>query len=254
VGLFGALATRYRLIGRSISEVEIWQELAPFLEMSKPDSIEALAEYIVFLERPEDAKLPWLRAAVYGAVTNARTFRQLTDMAIARGVPWVSFLRLTPEELGSNLVSLLFRTIWARQAEDVKTIENHVARVKCDGSRMYLELQCLRTFAVDFGTTQILGMTSKRDAALDEFAALLTKADQEGVTSKHCETYAQRIPVYTSAVRKITPDSTSFIHIGTVFSECSGCGKNFEIAAFGMLEFVAMVKVVREFVNSVSVR
>jgi hypothetical protein len=61
VGLYGALATRYKSYGVSVSEREIWQELVPFLLMTEQEAPEALAEYVLYKERPNEARVPWLQ-------------------------------------------------------------------------------------------------------------------------------------------------------------------------------------------------
>jgi hypothetical protein len=63
-GLFGALYTRYMTAGISKDAAEIWVELSPFLLMEEPDGLEALCEYVVYQERPSEAKTSWLKYAV----------------------------------------------------------------------------------------------------------------------------------------------------------------------------------------------
>jgi hypothetical protein len=84
VGLYGALATRRRLMGRFGSEVEVWAELAPFLSMAPDQAIDALAEYVVFLERPGEARTAWLRTLVNQSLATTGPHEQLAALA-ARG-------------------------------------------------------------------------------------------------------------------------------------------------------------------------
>ena len=41
IALYGALATRYRLMGKPVGEVQIWSELVPFLGMAEATGVEA---------------------------------------------------------------------------------------------------------------------------------------------------------------------------------------------------------------------
>lgn len=64
IDLYGALGTRYRARFRPISEVALWTELAPFLSMNEADAVEALAEYMVYKEMPDEARVEWLKDRV----------------------------------------------------------------------------------------------------------------------------------------------------------------------------------------------
>ena len=60
VGLYGALATRYMAGFHPVSEVVVWAELAPFVNLNPNDGLAALAEYVVYKETPLDARREWL--------------------------------------------------------------------------------------------------------------------------------------------------------------------------------------------------
>ena len=65
--LFGAMASRYQLSGvphSAMTEVLIWAELGPFLWLDGPTAREAIAEYVVYKERPSEARIAWLEAVV----------------------------------------------------------------------------------------------------------------------------------------------------------------------------------------------
>jgi hypothetical protein len=53
--LHGALALRYAASYRGVPEAVVWLEVAPFLTLSSEQSVAALAEYVVFKERPAKA-------------------------------------------------------------------------------------------------------------------------------------------------------------------------------------------------------
>lgn len=64
LGLYGALVTRYMARAQSVSEVQIWMELTPFIKLEPDDGLKALAEYIVYKEMPLDANREWLSEQV----------------------------------------------------------------------------------------------------------------------------------------------------------------------------------------------
>jgi hypothetical protein len=68
VGLYGALASRYKSYGVSVSQREIWQELVPFLLMTEQEAPQALAEYVLYKERPNEARVPWLQNLLNNAL------------------------------------------------------------------------------------------------------------------------------------------------------------------------------------------
>ncbi len=64
-GLYGALSTRYIVAKISRLETVLWAVLTPFILMSKKESVEALAEYIVCVEDPKDRQREkWLKELI----------------------------------------------------------------------------------------------------------------------------------------------------------------------------------------------
>jgi hypothetical protein len=60
MALYGAMGTRYMTRGQEPAEAVIWAEVAPFMKLERSEGIEALAEYVVFQERPAEARVDWL--------------------------------------------------------------------------------------------------------------------------------------------------------------------------------------------------
>ena len=92
VALYGALATRYRLMKRPVVEVEIWAELAPFLGMLPGRGVEALAEYIVYQERPGEARTSWLKEEINNALMLRGPHLQFAVFALGNRVLWTNWL------------------------------------------------------------------------------------------------------------------------------------------------------------------
>ena len=134
VGLYGALATRCRLMGRSGSEVDVWAELAPFLGMAPGQAVDALAEYVVFLERPGDARVAWLRALVNDSLATPGPHVQFAAMGIANHAPWAMWL---DEKVAQHVQRA---TGPARNPESVKPASRSGPRTKqADALRHYNE-------------------------------------------------------------------------------------------------------------------
>ena len=99
-GLFGALGTRYKLRGvlRSpgFPDVVLWPELAPFLLMSRQDAVEALAEYVLWQERPSTARTEWLARKINDALrtkpSNEDSPRHFAWTAFINQVRWCELL------------------------------------------------------------------------------------------------------------------------------------------------------------------
>lgn len=107
LGLYGALGSRYRAWGRPINEAIIWSELTPFLLMDQSGGIEALAEYAVFQERPNEARTGWLRDRINLSFRSYhdKSVIAATSIALMNGVAWCdllepSVLRLIEDEAG----------------------------------------------------------------------------------------------------------------------------------------------------------
>jgi len=99
-GLFGALGTRYKVRGvlrnPAFPDVVLWPELTPFLLMSKEDSVEALAEYALWQERPSAAKKEWLARKINSALSTKPSSddspRSLASLAFINNVSWCELL------------------------------------------------------------------------------------------------------------------------------------------------------------------
>lgn len=94
VGLYGALGTRYIVRGTPVAEVILRGEIAPFLVMKEAEAVEALAEYVVFQERPKDARVAWLKKAINSSLRSCRETSR-TAMAAAgliNQVAWCALL------------------------------------------------------------------------------------------------------------------------------------------------------------------
>jgi hypothetical protein len=97
-GLIGALGTRYKVRGVLPSyEHVLWVELAPFLLMSKEDSVEALTEYVLWQEQPSAAKRTWLAIKINKALsgvpsTDDNSYRSFAPIAFLNNVRWCELL------------------------------------------------------------------------------------------------------------------------------------------------------------------
>lgn len=72
-GLYQALASRWQVRGipvNTLTQTMIWAELLPFLHLDQTMARNAIAEYVVYKERPRDAKIDWLTQVVkHGCAT-----------------------------------------------------------------------------------------------------------------------------------------------------------------------------------------
>lgn len=99
-GLFGALGTRYKLTGvfraPGFPDVVLWPELAPFLLMSQADAVEAVAEYVLWQERPSAARTDWLARKINEALRNKPSSedspRHFASAAFINQVRWCDLL------------------------------------------------------------------------------------------------------------------------------------------------------------------
>jgi hypothetical protein len=114
-GLFGALGTRYKLLGRvpngAVSEVVLWGELAPFLAMPQEEAVEALAEYVVAQEKPRQARLAWLKSVVNRAAMGiSDQHLLLAEGGLRNNAFWSSLLdENTHKELCSRIDRLIHK-------------------------------------------------------------------------------------------------------------------------------------------------
>ena len=107
--LVGALMARYKHSGRLFAEIVHWTEITPFACMSPQDGREALAEYIVCQERPQDGRLDWLKKMINSALhrpsgsEEARDARSLASETLyfPSNIPWLKWL---DEEVGKQLM------------------------------------------------------------------------------------------------------------------------------------------------------
>jgi hypothetical protein len=94
VGLYGALGSRYRARGTPVVEAVMWGELAPFLAMRESDAVEALAEYVLYQERPRDARLHWLKELINSSLGSCKDSSRMAMAAVGfiNQVAWCSLL------------------------------------------------------------------------------------------------------------------------------------------------------------------
>jgi hypothetical protein len=99
-GLFGALGDRYKVRGvlrdPAFPDVVLWAELTPFLLMSKEDSVDALAEYVLWQERPSAARKEWLTQKINRALSTKPSSndspRSLASLGLINNVSWCELL------------------------------------------------------------------------------------------------------------------------------------------------------------------
>lgn len=92
--LYGALGTRYQAGGRVPPELKLWAELAPFLGLGESDARESLAEYVVYCEKPGEARVDALRTKVNEGLRRAnKEVRMMAFMALQHDVAWACLLQ-----------------------------------------------------------------------------------------------------------------------------------------------------------------
>jgi hypothetical protein len=93
-GLYGALGTRYMAGFKSVPEVVIWAELAPFLNLEQNDGLQALAEYVVYKEMPLDANKKWISEQIKKGLSLLRDEERkgIEMMAKVNRFAWTSLL------------------------------------------------------------------------------------------------------------------------------------------------------------------
>jgi len=112
VGLYGALASRYRVRGAPVVEVAIWGELAPFLEMKETEAVEALAEYVVFQERPQDARVTWLKGTINSALQSCsdESRKAMAGAGLINQVAWCALLEPSTRKAIEDAIERLDET------------------------------------------------------------------------------------------------------------------------------------------------
>lgn len=109
IGLFGALASRYRVMGKESSEPSIYAELAPFLGMEASEGVEALVEYVVYQERPGEAKLAWLTEVINRSLSVPGPHTRFAIFGLMNRVTWSNWLgekaRTVIEAAGTGIAS-----------------------------------------------------------------------------------------------------------------------------------------------------
>ncbi|MDM8008897.1 MAG: hypothetical protein QUV05_22385 [Phycisphaerae bacterium] len=99
-GLYGALASRYKAratwgsAGVPSSETVIWADLAPFVAMPEPLAVQALAEYVVYQEMPDQAMTTTLTWRIELALMKMEdiSLKQMAVMGLANKVAWSSLI------------------------------------------------------------------------------------------------------------------------------------------------------------------
>ncbi|MBU0640078.1 MAG: hypothetical protein ABII12_13100 [Planctomycetota bacterium] len=93
-GLYGALATRYKAGFKSMPEVAVWSELAPFVHLPPDEGLAALAEYVVYKEMPAKADRPALSAQIRRgwSLLDQDERESMEAMAEINGFPWLLLL------------------------------------------------------------------------------------------------------------------------------------------------------------------
>jgi hypothetical protein len=95
VGLYSALSTRYMAGFEEKTEVELWSELAPFLELEPNDGLAALAEYIVYKEMPVKADVSMLTKFIKKGLSLLikEEHRSLVDVARLNNCMWTTLVQ-----------------------------------------------------------------------------------------------------------------------------------------------------------------
>ena len=75
----------------------MWGELAPFLAMKETEAVEALAEYVVFQERPNEARAAWLKGLINSVLRSPGddTRTAMAHVGLMNRVPWCLLLAST---------------------------------------------------------------------------------------------------------------------------------------------------------------
>lgn len=94
IGLYGALGSRYQAHRKSVAEVVLWGELAPFLLMEETEAVEALAEYVVYKEMPNKARVEWLKQVMNASIESCQddSRKVMAAGGLLNRVAWCSLL------------------------------------------------------------------------------------------------------------------------------------------------------------------
>lgn len=101
IGMYGALGLRHHARGTKGGDVRIWNELAPFLAMGEREAVEALAEYVVFQESPQEARVTWLRDSINAALGSLSddSQRKMAAIGMLNRVAWCALLTADTAEM-----------------------------------------------------------------------------------------------------------------------------------------------------------
>lgn len=96
MGLYGALGNWKNANRQSVNEMQMWVELAPFLVMNEEDSVEALAEYIVFMDRhkyDEYPRIDMLTSKLNNALKySTGEIRELAIVGVSNRFDWCNLI------------------------------------------------------------------------------------------------------------------------------------------------------------------
>jgi hypothetical protein len=98
--LHGSLALRYAASYRGIPDNVVWLEVAPFLTLPSEQSVRALAEYVVFKERPRKANREFLERSIQRGLELMSAEDRELFVVTAReyGFSWLAFTNTTHHE------------------------------------------------------------------------------------------------------------------------------------------------------------
>ena len=99
LGLYGALGSRYRARGKPVMEDIGWEvlirgELSPFMLMKETEAVEALAEYVVYKELPQKARITWLKELINSSLRSCKDDSKIAmaTVGLINQVAWCSLL------------------------------------------------------------------------------------------------------------------------------------------------------------------
>jgi hypothetical protein len=114
LAMYAALYTRHRVRREPANEALIWPILAPFLLMDDAEGVEALAEYAVLEEKPDLARVAWLRERINRALFKlpdaGKGVKTLTGMALTYSRESVAWLELLDADVEKRVMDTLLRS------------------------------------------------------------------------------------------------------------------------------------------------